>query len=65
MNQRLWNSSLNILFSVLLLILAAILASGAVRSARLAQASEAGQLNCAKIVATDSMELDSFYLREI
>lgn len=65
MNQRLWNSSLNIVFSVLLLILAAILASSAVKAARATDAASPGQIRCAELPVRDSVELDAFYLKEI
>ena len=67
MNQRLWNSSLNIIFSVALLVLAAVFVSGAAGVARIQEYGDIGKTEArqtSEMVLQHSQLLDEYYLPE-
>jgi hypothetical protein len=65
MNQRLWSSSLGIIFSVFLLLVAVFWAGGVVKAARVTGSGQLGVVRCAELPARNSVELDAFYLKEL
>ncbi len=65
MNQRLWSSSLGIIFSVILLVGAVFWASGVVKTMRVTGSGQLSVVNCAELPVGHSVGLDAFYLKEI